>query len=111
MPSDRSLEGLAVWRQAMAQVAQCPNVFVKLSGIGLSGRRWTVAENRSVVLDAIALFGVARCMFGSNFPVDSLCASFEDIFRGFAGIVADFSEAEQRQLFHDNALRLYRMDC
>lgn len=109
MPSDRSSEGLAGWRQAMAQVAQCPNVFVKLSGIGLSGGRWTVTENRSVVLDAIALFGVARCMLGSNFPVDSLCASFEDIFNGFAAIVADFSEAERRQLFHDNAQRLYRM--
>lgn len=109
MPSDRSSEGLAGWRQAMAQAAQCPNVFVKLSGIGLSGGRWTVTENRSVVLDAIALFGVARCMLGSNFPVDSLCASFEDIFNGFAAIVADFSEAERRQLFHDNAQRLYRM--
>ena len=46
-------------------------------------------------------------MFGSNFPVDSLCASFKDIFNGFASIVADISSTEWRQLFHDNALRLY----
>lgn len=111
MPSDRSSEGLAAWREAMRCAAQCPNVFVKLSGIGLSGRRWSVAENRPVVRQSIELFGVDRCMFGSNYPVDSLCASFEDIFSGFAHMVADLSVPEQRQLFHDNARRLYRMDC
>ncbi len=111
MPSDRSAEGLAAWREAMRGVAQCPNVFVKLSGIGLSGRRWTVAENRPVVRQSIELFGVDRCMFGSNYPVDRLCASFEDIFSGFARMVVDLSASEQRQLFHDNARRLYRMDC
>ena len=109
MPSDRSSEGLAAWREAMRCVAQCPNVFVKLSGIGLAGRRWSVQANRPVVRDTIEIFGVDRCMFGSNFPVDSLCASFEDIFRGFAAIVADLAPHEQRQLFHDNALRLYDM--
>jgi predicted TIM-barrel fold metal-dependent hydrolase len=48
-------------------------------------------------------------MFASNYPVDSLCASFEDIFRAFAQIVADFTPQEQRKLFHDNAQRIYRI--
>lgn len=109
MPSDRSAAGLAGWRQAMRQIAQCPNVAVKISGIGLAGGRWSATENRQVARDTIELFGTDRCMFGSNFPVDSLCASFKDIFDGFASIVADLSATEQRQLFHDNALRLYDM--
>jgi predicted TIM-barrel fold metal-dependent hydrolase len=109
MPSDRSAEGLAGWRQAMRGIAQCPNVFVKISGIGLAGGRWSVEANCSVVRDTIELFGTGRCMFASNFPVDSLCASFEDIFSGFAAIVADLAPQERRKLFHDNALRLYRM--
>jgi predicted TIM-barrel fold metal-dependent hydrolase len=62
-----------------------------------------------VVRDAIAIFGVERCMFASNFPVDSLVASLDTIFAGFKAIVAGRPAAEQRALFHDNAVRLYRM--
>ena len=108
MPSDRSAEGLAAWRKAMALVAACPNVAVKISGIGLAGKRWSVEENRGVVLDTISIFGIDRCMFASNFPVDGMCASFETIFTGFAEIVRDFSPLEQQALFHDNAQRIYR---
>ena len=56
-----------------------------------------------VVLDTIEIFGVDRCMFASNFPVDSLVADFDTIFDGFKTIVAGFSAAEQAALFHDNA--------
>jgi predicted TIM-barrel fold metal-dependent hydrolase len=48
-------------------------------------------------------------MFASNFPVDGLCADFDTIFSGFKTIVADRSRAAQRQLFHDNAVRIYRL--
>ena len=82
---------------------------VQPSGIGQPGGLWTVEANRPVVLDTIELFGADRCMFASNFPVDSLCASFADIFKGFESIVADFSAEDRRKLFHDNALRIYRM--
>ena len=57
----------------------------------------------------IDLFGVARCMFASNFPVDSLCASFATIFGGFREIVADLPADAQRALFRDNAIRIYAM--
>ena len=107
LPSDRSKEGLAAWRKAMARVADCPNVAVKISGIGVPGNAWTPENNREIVLAIIELFGTARCMFGSNFPVDGLCATFGEIYRGFDAITADFSEGERRQLFHDNAVRIY----
>ncbi len=57
-----------------------------------------------MVRGTIERSGVDRCMLGSNLPVDSPCASFEDRFSGFACIVADFSATERRQLFLDNAL-------
>jgi predicted TIM-barrel fold metal-dependent hydrolase len=63
-----------------------------------------------VICDAIAIFGVDRSMFASNFPVDGLCGSFQTIYEGFQAAVADFSPADQRKLFHDNALRVYRLD-
>ena len=49
-------------------------------------------------------------MFASNFPVDSLRASFDTIYSGFEEITRGFSEAERRALFHDNAVRIYRME-
>lgn len=109
MPSDRSPEGVAGWKQAMRLAADCPNIAVKISGIGQAGRPWTVAANRDIVLTAIDLFGTDRAMFASNFPVDRLSASFANIFAGFDAITHDFTEAERRALFRHNAQRLYRM--
>ncbi|HKI99513.1 MAG TPA: amidohydrolase family protein [bacterium] len=109
LPADRSAEGLAAWRLALETLAAQPNVALKISGLGQPGQPWTVEANGPIVRDAIAIFGVARCMFASNFPVDSLVASFDTIFTGFGAIVAKRPEAEQRALFHDNAVRIYRL--
>jgi predicted TIM-barrel fold metal-dependent hydrolase len=110
LPSDRSAEALAGWQRALATLAACPNAMIKISGLGQSGQAWTVAANRGIVLTAIETFGVGRTMFASNFPVDSLCATFDTIFSGFRTIVSDFSASEQRALFHDNAVRIYNME-
>lgn len=111
LPADRSPQGLEDWKREMAALAQCPNVAVKISGIGVPGRAWTSDANRSIVLSVIDLFGTGRAMFASNFPVDSLCATFSEIFGGFREIVADFSASDQRLLFRDSAIRIYAMDC
>jgi predicted TIM-barrel fold metal-dependent hydrolase len=70
---------------------------------------WTVQANRAIVLAAIEIFGVERCMFASNFPVDSLCGSFSTIFGGFREIVNGFGKHEQEALFRGNAMRIYGM--
>ena len=100
LPLDAEIDG---WRAAMADLARCPNVAVKISGLG------RVTKKREVVLSTIELFGVPRCMFASNFPVDGLCASFDDVYGAFEEITRAFGEAERRALFHDNAVRIYRM--
>ena len=109
LPADRSPEGLAGWRRGLEPVAAQPNVAVKISGLGRPGQPWTFEANGPVIRDAIAIFGPGRCMFASNFPVDSLCGSFDDIFRGFAAAVADRPDAEQTALFRENAIRIYRL--
>ncbi|SDH51415.1 Predicted metal-dependent hydrolase, TIM-barrel fold [Pseudomonas flavescens] len=108
LPSDRSAQGLAAWHAAMAGLAACENVAVKVSGLGLPGKRWCAEDNAWIVRETLAMFGVERVMFASNFPVDSLCGSFDAIYGGFKRIVADLPRAQQEQLFHDNARRLYR---
>jgi len=110
LPADRSAEGIAGWKRAIAALAACPNAAIKISGLGVPGRPWTAELNREVVLSAIETFGVERAMFASNFPVDGLCAAFREIFDGFREITKDLSPLEQRRLFHDNAVRLYDME-
>ena len=109
LPADRSEGGLTAWRAALETVAARANVALKISGLGLPGRAWTVADNGPVVRDAIAIFGAARCLFASNFPVDSLVADYRTIFAGFREITADLPPAEIAGLFHDNAVRIYRL--
>jgi predicted TIM-barrel fold metal-dependent hydrolase len=109
LPSDRSLDGLKAWREALETAAAEPNVALKISGLGQRNRTWPRDGNRNVVRDAIAIFGVSRCMFASNYPVDGLCVGYRPLFDDFKRFVADRPPAERVALFHDNAVRIYRM--
>ena len=82
---------------------------LKISGLGRPGLPWTVEANGPVIRDAIAIFSADRCLFASNYPVDSLAGSFRDIFDGFQAAVADRLPEDRRKLFHDNAIRIYRL--
>lgn len=110
LPSDRSEKGLSGWYEAMETFADAPNTAVKISGIGIPGTNWTVELNRYVVLSTIEIFGIERCMFASNFPVDSLVADYNTLFDGFRTITEELGETAQQRLFHDNAKRYYRID-
>jgi predicted TIM-barrel fold metal-dependent hydrolase len=109
MPADRSAEGLAAWRAALETVAQEPNVAIKISGIGRAGLPWTLTANGGIIRDAINIFGAERAMFASNYPVDSLAGSFQMIYGGFRAAVSNRQIEERRMLFHDNAVRIYRL--
>ena len=109
LPADRSSTALAAWRAAVHDISQWPQVFMKISGIGQPGHPWTVDANRDVVETLIESFGVERCMFASNFPVDSLCGSFDEIFTGFEVITASLGREAQDHLFRRNAIRIYDM--
>jgi predicted TIM-barrel fold metal-dependent hydrolase len=110
LPADRSAAGLKAWRAALAGVAARDNIALKISGLGLPGRPWRVAENGPVVRDAIAIFGTQRCLFASNFPVDSLVADFRTVFSAFRAIARASPDDAIAGLFHDNAARIYRLN-
>ncbi len=109
LPMDRSASGIDAWRDGLRRLAALPNVAVKISGFGMSDRAWTTESIRPLVLTTIDLFGVDRAMFGSNFPVDGMMASYDRIWQSFLDITAGFSADERTALFHDNAARLYRI--
>ncbi len=109
MPVDRSPADIAGWKAGMAQLAQAANVACKISGLGLGDWNWTVESIRPFVLYAIEVFGVQRCMFASNFPVDKLFSTYDDVFNAFKSITDGFSHDERLAMFHDNAERTYRL--
>lgn len=112
----------AEWKAAMADLATCGNVNVKLGGIGMdiTGCSWSeqalppsseaLAEDfRPWVETTIELFGADRCMFESNFPVDKTSYSYPVLWNAFKRLASGASEAEKRLLFHDTAKRVYRL--
>ncbi|MDN3523248.1 amidohydrolase family protein [Halomonas ramblicola] len=105
----QGVAGWRAWRDGLRQLAARDNVVVKLSGFGMLDHHWTVGSIRPLVLEALDAFGIERCLFASNYPVDGLYARYQDIWHAYAEIVADASEDEARALFIDNARRVYRL--
>jgi predicted TIM-barrel fold metal-dependent hydrolase len=109
MPRKRDRDYVEAWRGGMRTLAAAPNIAAKISGLGMFHHDWTPDVIRPFVLDTIEIFGVERCMFASNFPVDKLQADYRAIWQAFDQITADFTPDERRALFHDNAVRFYRL--
>lgn len=109
LPADRSPEGLAGWRAALRRAASAPQVSIKISGLGIRGRPWSLDDNRGVIRDVIEIFGVDRCMFASNFPVDGLVGTFDTIYSGFKAATDDMATDDRAKLFAGNASRIYRV--
>lgn len=107
LPAERDDASLAAWRRAMERLAEAPNVMVKISGLGVPGRAWTAELQRPVVEALLAAFGTQRCMFASNFPVDGLLASLDQIFQVFKTLTRQLPPEQRLALFCDNACRIY----
>ena len=108
-PVDRDTEGLAKWREGLDRIAAAPNVAIKISDLAAYDHAWTIESYRPIVRAILGIFGTERCLFGSDFPVAGLHGSFARHFDAFRDIVADLPPVAQRNLFHDNAARLYRV--
>ncbi|MFO0125612.1 MAG: amidohydrolase family protein [Betaproteobacteria bacterium] len=109
-PWDRSASGLQAWQQAMETIARQPNVHLKVSEFGLKDRPWDYESNREVVLTAIAIFGIERCMFASNFPVAGLRIDYDTLVKSVSRMLEGFSDRDRQRFFVGNAARFYRLD-
>ena len=108
-PWDRSDAGLAAWRRGMEILAREPNVQVKVSEFGLKDQTWDYQSNRRVVRDAIAIFGIERAMFASNFPVAGLRIGYGPLVAAMRRMLEDFSPDERERFFWRNAQAFYRL--
>jgi predicted TIM-barrel fold metal-dependent hydrolase len=108
MLEDLSAAGRAAWRAGMARLAACPNIVVKLFGLGTFIHRNDRAHIAAVVADAVAIFGPDRCLFGSNFPIEKLWTSYRDLLEAY--LDATRSNPHQRDaILRDTAMRVYRL--
>jgi predicted TIM-barrel fold metal-dependent hydrolase len=99
------------WRERIAEIALRPNVAVKISGVVAyaDGASWSVDDIRPYVEHAILRFGWDRVVWGSDWPVCTLTASLSTWIAASHAITRGCSEDERARLFHDNALRIWRL--
>ena len=115
-------EAFAEWRTAVREVAACPNVYVKVGGLGMKLTGFTFFENdmppssedlekvwRPYVETCINAFGPQRSMFESNFPVDKGMCSYPVMWNAFKRIAAGCSADEKTALFSGAAKKAYRL--
>lgn len=108
-PKKRSVEYFHSWRKALGELAGAPNVICKISGLGMIDHHWTVESIRPWVETCIESFGVGRCIFATNWPVDSLFSDYPTVVNAYREIVRDLDPADQRKLFRANAEAYYRI--
>ncbi len=122
--ANRDEEVMSTWRNGIAAVATCPNINMKLGGIGMprTGFDWhtratpigseELAESMSPYMDyCIEQFGPDRCMFESNFPVDKVSFSYQVMYNAFKRLSKGYTAAERQAMFHDTAARVYRIEA
>ena len=109
LPAERTDEYFEQWKGGAAVAATCDNIRWKISGLGMSDQSWTVDSIRRWVLTSIETFGVGRCIFATNWPVDWLWSTYDKQIGAYTEIISDFSRDEQVALFSKNAERLYRI--
>ena len=80
-----------------------------MSEFGLKDSAWEYESNRRVVLEAIAIFGIERCMFASNFPVAGLRIDYDTLVRSLDRMLADRSQADRGRFFWKNAAAFYHL--
>ena len=104
-------DDLTEWRRDIAELAERKNVIGKISGIIASGAggKWTVENLAPIINHTLDVFGPERVVFGGDWPVCTLAASFRQWVEALRTIVAERSVEEQRKLFHDNAVKFYRL--
>ena len=121
--ANRDEEVLAQWRSGIDTLAACPNVYMKLGGVGQPryGFDWyewdrpigseALAEALAPLLNyCIEKLGPERCMFESNFPVDKVSYSYNVLFNAFKRLSSGYSATERAALFHDAAVGVYGID-
>jgi len=99
------------WAARLKPLAEHPNVFVKLSGMVTEAdwKRWTVRDITPYVTRVLEWFGSERCVFGSDWPVCLVAASYAHVIDACGQAIGDVPIEERERIFGGNAMELYRL--
>jgi len=105
-------QSLHPWRDHILELSKFPNVSCKISGLVAYAdpANWKAADLHPIVEHVIESFGWDRVMFGSDWPVCNLTASFTKWVETLLTLTHSAGEANQRKLFRENAMRIYRLE-
>lgn len=100
---------VSAWHRGIEAFVPLDNLYMKCSGPNMFTQRLD-RRHMEIQLDTVLdMFGADRCYFGSNFPLERLWLSYDDLVTTTKKILASRSAADQRKFFHDTAQRLYRL--
>ena len=121
--ANRDDEVLPAWRKGIEEMAKCPNIVLKLGGVGQTrfAYGWELrekpigseelAESLSPLMEhCIQQFGPDRCMFESNYPVDKISYSYNVLWNAFKRLSSGYSATERAAMFYGTAARVYNID-
>lgn len=109
MLADRSAATVAAWREGMQRLAAQPNIVSKFSGLGTFIHRNDAGHIAFMVSETVAWFGPERCLFGSNFPIEKLWTSYNELVNAHRAAIAGLPAEAQAMILHDNAARIYKL--
>jgi L-fuconolactonase len=101
---------LSEWSGRVRELARCDNVVAaKLSGLVTEAdwQRWTDADLQPAVDVALDTFGTERLMFGSDWPVCLVAATYDRVLGAARALTSALSDFEKEQVFHSNAVHVY----
>ncbi len=100
------------WYEGIKLLSKCENVFIKISGWFVAQKKYKRELMKDIIQYIINQFGVNRCMFASNFPVDKPYGSYDYYWNQFIEILKElgYNEFSIDKLVHLNAIKIYKLD-
>jgi predicted TIM-barrel fold metal-dependent hydrolase len=97
------------WKEGLEHLHPLPNLRIKCSGLNFFTGKCDANHMRITLDHLLDRFGAGRCFYGSNFPLEKLWASYDDLVATTKRILERRPQSEQRQYFHDTAAAFYRI--
>jgi len=108
-PWDQSKEGFSRWKLAMKKFAELPNCTMKISGFSMFNHGMVEERFADYAHAAINIFGAHRCMYGSNFPVDNLYVSYQQLLKIWHSIIECYSNDDKENICANTARVFYNL--
>ena len=99
------------WEAHIKSAAKFPNIMCKLSGMVTEAdwANWNPADLKPYIEVTLEAFGPERCMFGSDWPVCELAASYQDVHNALSETIGNLGKSELENIFGETANRFYRL--